>query len=194
MSADEDINAILHKLGAGVTGSSQLMETLYAELRAMADQLMQGERGEHTLQATALVHEAFLRLVDAEKAGTRGRAHFLSAAAVTMRRVLVDHARAKRAAKRGGREDRHRITLRAIVDDHDENEAVETIDFEMLDEALQELSQVDERQAKLVEMRFFGGMTGQQIGDHLGISRNTVVRDLAFARAWLTCWMDRRES
>jgi RNA polymerase sigma factor (TIGR02999 family) len=176
-----DFDQILGQIGAGERASSRLMELLYAELREMADRLMKRENGDHTLQPTALVHEAFLRLVNAEKVGEQGRLHFLDAAAVTMRRVLVDHARAVGAAKRGGVEHRRRITLRAIGD-HDGGKDVDILS---LNKALEELAELDERQGKIVELRFFGGMSGEQIAEHLGVSRNTIVRELTLARAWL---------
>jgi RNA polymerase sigma factor (TIGR02999 family) len=157
------------------------MELLYAELREMADRLMKRENGDHTLQPTALVHEAFLRLVNAEKVGEQGRLHFLDAAAVTMRRVLVDHARAVAAAKRGGGEHRQRITLGAVIEPGGGTD----VGILSLHTALEELSKLDERQGKIVELRFFGGMSGEQIAEHLGVSRNTVVRELTLARAWL---------
>lgn len=180
MTSDE-IHSILGQIGAGERASAKLMEALYTELRSMADRLMAAERGGHTLQPTALVHEAFLRLVDAEKAGEKGRLHFLDAAAVTMRRVLIDHARASGAERRGGYENRQRVTLGGVEDGAAETE----VDIVALDGALLELAAMNGRQARIVELRFFGGMSGEQIGEHLGISRSTVVRDLAFARAWL---------
>ncbi|MCR9246414.1 MAG: ECF-type sigma factor [bacterium] len=180
----DDFDQLLGPLGAGERASPQLMERLYVELRAMAERLMQRERGSHTLQPTALVHEAFLRLVNAEKVGEKGHLHFLDAAAVTMRRVLVDHARKAGAQKRGGgRWDR--VTLRGIAEDEPDEEAFDEVDIAALDAALAELGQLDERHAKIVELRFFGGMSGEQIAEHLEISRSTVVRDLAFSRAWL---------
>jgi len=176
-----DFNQILSQIGAGERASSKLMEMLYAELREMADRLMKRERGDHTLQPTALVHEAFLRLVNADKVGEQGQLHFLDAAAVTMRRVLVDHARTVGAEKRGGGEHRKRITLTAIG----EGDTSTDVDILTLHVALEELSELDERQAKIVELRFFGGMSGEQIAEHLDVSRNTIVRELTLAHAWL---------
>ncbi len=176
-----DFNSILSQLGAGERASAKLMGALYGELHAMANRMMRRERGSHTLQPTALVHEAFLRLVDAEKAGAQGHLHFLDAAAVTMRRVLVDYARAASAEKRGGADKGERVTVRALVDDQGGG----AVDIAALDEALSELAAFDERHARIVELRFFGGMSGDQIAEHLEISRSTVGRDLAFARAWL---------
>jgi len=179
--AHDHFNQILSQIGAGERASSKLMDLLYAELREMAGRLMKRERGDHTMQPTALVHEAFLRLVNTEKVGEQGQLHFLGAAAVTMRRVLVDHARAAGAAKRGGGVRRDRITLQAIG----RTDSDQDVDILTLHEALEELSALDERQAKIVELRFFGGMSGKQIAEHFDVSRNTVVRELTLARAWL---------
>jgi RNA polymerase sigma factor (TIGR02999 family) len=174
---DPDIE---HWLAHGEAGSAAVMERLYAELRRMAERLMRGERAHHTLQPTALVHEAFLRLADAQQAGQAGRLEFLQAAAVSMRRVLVDHARARNASKRGGGWER--ITLQGVALD---DEGGGDVDLQRLDELLVELESLDPRQARIVELRFFGDMTGQEIADVLGVSRPTVVRELAMARAWL---------
>jgi RNA polymerase sigma factor (TIGR02999 family) len=176
-----DFNQILSQIGAGERASSKLMDMLYAELREMAGRLMKRERGDHTMQPTALVHEAFLRLVNSEQVGKQGQLHFLDAAAVTMRRVLVDHARTVGAAKRGGGERRNRITLQAIG----ENDSNHDVDILTLHQALEELTELDERQGKIVELRFFGGMSGKQLAEHFGVSRNTIVRELTLARAWL---------
>ena len=185
----DDFNSILSQIGAGEKASPKLMETLYSELRAMANRLMNRERGSHTLQPTALVHEAFLRLVDAEKVGDKGHLHFLDAAAVTMRRVLIDHARASKAERRGGGEIRKRVTLAGVLDDAPSDD----VDIAALDEALQQLAAFNERHAKIVELRFFGGMSGEQIAAHLDISRSTVVRELTFSRAWLKRQMKQHE-
>ena len=175
----DDVTRFLTRMGAGEGPTPELMESLYAELHAMADRLMRGERGDHTLNPTALVHEAFLRLVDAEQAGARGRLYFLDAAAVTMRRVLVDHARRVGSGKRGG--SWRRVTLGGMESD----DPSANVDLLALHDALEQLEELDPRQVKLVELRFFAGMTGQEIADHQGLSRTTVVRELALARAWL---------
>ncbi len=161
------------------------MDLLYTELHAMAERIMRNERRSHTLQPTALVHEAFLRLVDAREASTRGHLYFLDAAAVTMRRVLVDHARAAKTDRRGGAELRHQVTLQGIIAEEPGANPGEDVDLTALDAALLELEQLSPRQAKIVELRFFAGMTGDQIADHMEISRSSVTRDLAFSRAWL---------
>ena len=165
--------------------TSDLMTFVYSELRKLAESMMRSERRHHTLQATALVHEAFLRLVDSRKVGEMGRLRFLEAAAVTMRRVLVDHARGRDAAKRGG--EWQRITLQGV--DVSDSET-EDIDLVQLDESLEKLAALDERQARIVELRFFAGLTGEEIAELLGISRPTVVRELAMARAWLRKELD----
>lgn len=190
---DDDFNTILNEIGASERANARLMDALYTELHGIAARLMKGERETHTLQATALVHEAFLRLVDSEKIGEKGHLHFLDAAAVTMRRVLVDHARAARAAKRGGTEKRERITLRAIMDDVPDG-AEEEVDFAALDKALEALGRFNSRHAKIVELRFFSGMSGEQIAELLGITRSTVVRNLAFSRAWLQQHISKQSS
>jgi len=182
---NSEFDLILSQIGGGETASPRLMELLYAELHAMAHHLMRQERGCHTLQPTALVHEAFLRLVDSNKVGNKGHLYFLDAAAATMRRVLVDHARTVKAQKRGGGARKQRITLRGIAAAHPDEDGPDDVDIAALDAALAELQQLDQRHARIVELRFFGGMSGDQIAEHLGISRRTVVRDLAFSNAWL---------
>jgi RNA polymerase sigma-70 factor (ECF subfamily) len=169
----------LNELGADKSATAEMMSGLYAQMRKIADGLMQGERASHTLQPTALVHEAFLRLVDSKNLASQGRLHFLGAAAVTMRRVLVDHARRSMADKRGG--GAARVELSGLEQD----DKSEEIDLVELQSVLEDLERLDARQAKIVELRFFGGMTGQEIAEHLGISRNTVVRELTLSRAWL---------
>jgi RNA polymerase sigma factor (TIGR02999 family) len=178
-SPSEDVTRLLAQIGAGEQPTAELMSALYTELRSIADGLMRGERGNHTLQPTALVNEAFLRLVDSEKIGTQGRLRFLDAAAVTMRRVLVDHARRVGAQKRGGGAER--VSLEGLQTE----ERADDIDLIALETALEKLGALDPRQAKIVELRFFSGMSGQEIAEHTGVSRNTVVRELTMARAWL---------
>jgi len=185
--ANGDFSRILNRMGAGEKASPRLMEELYTEMRAIAGHLMQAERATHTLQPTALVHEAFLRLVGSEKLGEQGQLHFLDAAAVTMRRVLVDHARAARAQKRGGGRQRESITLSKVGMEEEDDDQIDVL---ALHAALEELGELDRRQARIVELRFFGGMTGKQIADRIGVSRETVVRELALSRAWLRVRME----
>lgn len=168
--------------------TEELLEHTYGELRRIADRLMGGERAHHTLQPTALVHEAFLRLVDSSALGSiaggpQGRLDYLGVAAVAMRRILIDHARGRTSEKRGG--NWKRVTLMGLDGDPAGASAGEDVDLLKLDAALEKLAKLDPRQAKIVELRFFSGMTGQEIAEHLGISRNTVVRELTTSRAWL---------
>ncbi len=156
----------------------QLLPLLYAELRAIAERHMQRERAEHTLQPTALVHEAFLRLTAGFTIGFADRAHFLRAASVAMRRVLVDHARARNAAKRG---DALCVTLdEALVAAPDRS-----VDMLVLDDALTRLAAAEPRWAEVVELRFFAGLEVPEVAEALGTSTATVKRDWRFARAWL---------
>jgi RNA polymerase sigma-70 factor, ECF subfamily len=158
---------------AGLTG------LVYEELRGLAAAYIRRERTGHSLQPTALVHEAFLRLIDAEGVEVRDKRHFFAIAANTMRRVLVEHARARNAAKRGGGVQRVTLAgLQAPSPDAD-TEVV------ALDEALERLAQIDPRQARIVELRFFGGLTVEEVAESLGLSKRTVEGDWALARAWL---------
>ncbi len=177
---------LLAGIEAGRLPFSALMPVIYDELRAVADDLMRVERGDHTLQPTALVHEVFVRLAQGEAALGRGRREFLAVAAKAMRHMLVDHARGRRTDKRGGAW--QRITLGGVSSSDAE-------DLEVLDlhEALEELEQLDRRQAEIVEMCFFAGMSGQEIAEQLGVHRNTVVRELRMARAWLRRRMQQGE-
>ena len=160
--------------------SNGRLTDLYAELHRIARELMSRERSGHTLQATALVHEAFLRLDPARNLATKDQRELTEAAAVTMRRVLVDHARKSRAEKRGGQWSR--VTLQGLVH---ELATSEELDVLALEDALAEFEKLDPRAAKILELRFFGGLGGEEIADHLGVSRSTVVRELSLARAWL---------
>ena len=174
----DDVTRILSGLGSGATSLDELLPIVYAELRSTADRLMKGERDDHTLQPTALVNEAFVRLAVGEARFGSNRRHFLAIAARAMRNLLVDHARRRRTEKRGG--GREQVTLSGLADDRDTE--VELLD---LHAALEQLAELDERQARIVEMSFFAGMTGDEIAAELEIHRNTVVRELRMARAWL---------
>lgn len=158
-----------------------LAPVVYDELRALAKRYFpaKGAAGTATLQPTALVHEAFLRLIEQDTVDYQSRTHFLAAAAVAMRCVLVDHTRARGAAKRGG--GWCRITLDNAVALQPQHE----LDFSALDEALARLAQLKERAAKIVELRFFGGMSVEEAADYLGVSARTVKGDWRTARAWL---------
>ena len=159
---------------------AELMPLVYQELRRLAGHYMRGERVGHTLQATALVHEAFLRLVDQDQAGWQNRAHFIGVAAQLMRRILVDSARRRVAAKRGGTPitlDEGRLNAGASFG--------QTAEILAVDEVLARLSVLDPQQARLVELRYFGGLTVEEAAEAMGISPRTVKRDWALAKAWL---------
>lgn len=173
-----DITRLLLELGPdNPDAADRLVPLLYTELRALAQRHMRAERAGHTLQPTALVHEAFLRLVDQNRAQWQNRAHFLAVAARTMRRILVDHARRHGARKRDGGQ---RVTLHGDI-------ALEApaVDVLELDAALERLREVDERAQRVVELRFFGGLDVPGTAAVLGVSPATVKRDWRFARAWL---------
>lgn len=181
MPPDPETSEILVELAAGnAAAAAKLMPLVYDELRRLAASLLAAERPDHTLQATALVHEAYLRLVDQTKVDWKSRAHFRAVAAKTLRRVLVDHARAHAAEKRGrGRE---RVTLSESVALSSNDRAIDCLD---LDESLKELETLDPRQALIAERRFFGGMTVEEIAHVLDVSDTTVKNESRVALAWL---------
>ncbi|MBE0565539.1 MAG: sigma-70 family RNA polymerase sigma factor [Krumholzibacteria bacterium] len=156
----------------------QIFTAAYAELRGIAQRLMRGERANHTLDPTALVNEAYVRLVGDGAADFASRAHFFGIAVRAMRQVLIHHARAKHAEKRGG--DRQQVTLVSSA-------AVERprLDLLELEDALTRLSALDERMGRVVELRFFGGLTAEEVAVVLGISRKTVQEDWKVAKIWL---------
>jgi RNA polymerase sigma factor (TIGR02999 family) len=158
----------------------QLLELLRPELRRLAAHLMRRERAGHTLQPTVLVHEAFLELVDQPSVDWQGRAHFMGAAARVMRQILVDHARRRRAAKRGG-------GLRHVTLDErlDAGMPDRTLDVLALNQALEALAALDPRGAQVVELRVFGGLTADETARLLGVSKRTVDSDWSVARMWL---------
>ncbi len=159
--------------------AEQLLPIVYDQLRDIAARQMRGEAENNTLQPTALVHEAYLKLVDQSRVNWKGRTHFVAVAAQAMRRILVDHARHRQALKRGGAF--QRITL-------DERLAVEwqsDQDLLSLECALEKLSQLDQRQAQIVEMRFFGGLQIDEVAEALGMSKRSVEREWMMIRAWL---------
>jgi RNA polymerase sigma factor (TIGR02999 family) len=177
-----DLTRLLDAAAAGdPVAAAELLPLVYDELRRLAAARMGGEPPGHTLQPTALVHEAYLRLVGGGRPPDwTSRGHFFATAAEAMRRVLIDHARARRADKRGG--DRQRVPLDAVVA---WVEQAHRIDLLALDDALDRLKGMDPRQARVVELRFFGGCEVGEIADHLNVSLSTVEKDLRLARAWL---------
>lgn len=178
--APGEVTQILRELRQGNRGAQdRLIPLVYRELRRIAGAHLRREPDTHTLQPTALVHEAYMRLVDITQVDWQGRTHFFSVASTLMRRILVEHARANRTHKRGGGEDTLYVSDALLPSP---GRAPEIL---ALDDALNLLARLDERQAKIVEMRFFGGMTEQETGDVLGISVRTVKRDWRVAKAWL---------
>lgn len=157
----------------------QLVPLVYGELRRIAARYLRRERQAQTLQATALVNEAYLRLLKDQDLSFQNRAHFLGIAARSMRQILVEHARSRDAVKRGG--ERRRITL----DERVAAEGPADVDLLAVDEALERLAALDATQAKLVELRFFGGLTNEEAAEALGVSPATTKRVWAVARAWL---------
>ncbi len=175
----QEITTLLRELSAGNRETiDALVPHVYDELRKLAAHYLKSERKGHTLQPTAIVHEAFLKLIGQETEW-QNRNHFFAIAANLMRRILVDYARNHKAAKRGG--EIENISLEDafifVKDKPDEMIA--------LNDALEELAKIDERRSKVVEMRFFGGLNNEEIGEVLGIHSNTVLRDWNLARAWL---------
>jgi RNA polymerase sigma factor (TIGR02999 family) len=158
----------------------QLFAAVYPQLRQIAARFLQHERGDHTLDPTALVNELALRLLGSEPIAYNDRTHFFALAAQMMRRILIDHARARVAGKRGGAQ--QRVNLSSV---EEWQPAPQSEDMLILDEALSKLEQADGRAAKVVELRFFGGLREQEIADVLGVSVITVKRDWKVARAWL---------
>ena len=176
-----EVTTLLQRASAGdEQARSALFDVLYDELRKLAEAAMRHERPGHTLQPTALVHETYVRLAD-DGGRFENRSHFFGVAASAMRRVLVDHARARRAQKRGGGD------ARVVVDDLDSlpDMPTGTIDLVALDEALLRLSGLDPRQGRVVELRFFGGLSVEETAAVLDLSPRTVKRDWQMARAWL---------
>jgi RNA polymerase sigma-70 factor (ECF subfamily) len=156
-----------------------LMPVVYDELRRQASRYLRRERVGHTLQTTALIHEAYLRLIDQKNVHWQNRAHFYGIAAQMMRRILVDHARTKKRAKRGGSDVRISLTDATL------KSPGQNFDIEALDEALERLAAIDAQQSRIVEMRFFSGLTVEETAEVLGISPATVKRDWSLAKAWL---------
>jgi RNA polymerase sigma factor (TIGR02999 family) len=176
----EDITQLLMAWGEGDKKAlDRLMPFVYSELRRLAGAYMRRQRSDHTLQTTALVNEAYMRLIDSSQIRWQDRNHFFAMSARMMRRILVDFARTKNAQKRGGGE--HLVTF------DEELPVAEAKETELLalDQALSRLAELDERQSKIVEMKYFGGLTEEEIADVLEVSARTVRRDWSVARAWL---------
>ena len=174
------VSGLLRAWGRGdVEARDKLMPLVYAELRRRAAAYLNRERKDHTLQPTALVHEAYLRLIGQDRVVWQNRAHFYGVAAQTMRRILVDHARGHRRDKRFG------AVARVALDDRIGVTQPRDCELLLLDRALDELAVLDRRQARIVELRYFGGLTEAEIASVLAVSRSTVTREWLIAKGWL---------
>ena len=183
MSSDRKITQTLADVSSGDhCAAAKLMPLVYAELRAVAGRHLRRERKNHTLQATAVVHEAYLKLVDQTRVDWKGKAHFMAVAAEVIRRILVDHARKRGAAKRGGSAARITLSIEDMVATSDSDSDLDLI---AVDDALSELAELNERQARVVELRFFGGLSVEETAYALGVSERTVKGDWRVAKAWL---------
>lgn len=181
MADKPDITLLLQKINADSSESlDRLLPIVYDQLRAIAGNQMKQERRDHTLSPTALVHEAYLKLIDQQRVTWQNRAHFFAISAQIMRRILINHAEKKSAAKRGG--DQIRVTLSEHSDPGSDSKIEDLLS---LNEALNRLAKLDETQAKIVEMRYFGGLTNPEIAEVLKVSESTVQRSWSVARAWL---------
>ncbi len=186
MSEAKPITILLEQAKLGNPSASQkLWETVYGEIRAIAQQAIDREYGPVTVQATELAHEAFIRLSGGNVQEIQSRNHLLATVAKAIRQLLVDRARARKADKRGGK------FARVLLDDIIEKTAASTLDLLDLDQAMTQLAMEDPRHAQLVELRFFGGMTLEEAADQLGISRRTAAGDWALAKAWLRRFLEK---
>jgi len=187
-SSPQPVSALLIKWRAGDQEALQaLIPLVYQELRRIAQHHLQQERLDHTLQSTALVHEAYLRLMKQGPAEVANRAHFLAVASRLMRQILVDHARGHRAAKRGG-------GIKLELNDAMGAQNPQNMDLVVLDDALNELAKLDPQQTRIVELRFFGGLSIEETAEIVGVSPTTVKREWATARAWLRREVRRAET
>lgn len=178
-SKTQEVTRLLNSLHAGnKQAADELIPLVYSEMRKLAAHYLKSEREGHTLQPTALVHEAFLKLVEQETEW-QNRNHFFAMAANLMRRILVDYARSYKAEKRGGIADKVSLEDAFVFVKEKPSEML------ALDEALEELAKIDPRRAKVVELKFFGGLNHEEIAEVLGVHSNTVLRDWNLARAWL---------
>jgi RNA polymerase sigma factor (TIGR02999 family) len=174
------VSRLLKAWGSGdLQARDDLVPVVYRELQRRAGAYLRRERPDHTLQPTALVHEAFMRLMEQERVAWQNRAHFFALAAQMMRRILIDHAREHQAAKRPG------AGVKVMLDDRIGAAHPRECDFIALDQALDELTRLDPREGQIAELRYFGGLSEQEVGEVLSISRATVTREWQTARAWL---------
>ena len=190
MTDSQSVTELLNNVKQGDRGSlDHLVPVIYAELRRIASGCLRRERPGHTLQPTALVHEAYIRLIDQNQPDYQNRAHFFGIAAQVMRQVLVDHARTRNAAKRGGGVEKLPLDLKKVSISSERPEQLLA-----LDDSLQALAVFDPQKARLVEMRFFGGLTAEESADVLDLPVQTVRRELRVAQAWLKRELDRSAS
>jgi len=184
-----DVTQLLVNWSNGDQGAAEaLMPLVYGELRRLAGSYLRRERADHTLQSTALVHEAFIRLVDQREVHWKSRAHFYGIAAQMIRRILVDHARNRQAGKRGSG------AIKLSLDDAHDLLIPQELNVLRLDDALNELAALDERQSRVVELRFFTGLSLEETAEVMKLSTATVKREWSSARAWLFREMTRSES
>jgi RNA polymerase sigma factor (TIGR02999 family) len=182
---ERDITELIAEVRRGNDAAAEnLFRRVYNELRRLAGYYMRNERPDHTLQPTALVHEAYLRLIDQRELPGESRAHFFGVAANVMRRILIDHARAHRADKRGGRD------VKVPLDDASAMAVDDPQSLLDIDRALERLAALDPRQARVVELRFFGGLSVEETAEILGVVPRTVDRDWRIARGWLRRQLD----
>jgi RNA polymerase sigma-70 factor, ECF subfamily len=180
MSDDHDITRLLSELSGGdPQAASKLIPVVYDELRHLAAGYMRRERPDHTLQPTALVHEAYVKLLAQRSVDWQGRAHFFGVAAQLMRRILIDHARGHLRQKRGGEHQKVSLDEALVFSEQQSGEIL------AVDESLKRLQKIDPRQARVVELRFFGGLNIEETAEVLKVSAKTVKRDWSVARAWL---------
>jgi len=185
-SSGYTVTQLLTRWGDGDAAAREtLVPLLYPELRRLARKCLSSQRSDHTLQPTALVHEAYLRLADQEKMRLENRAHFLAVITRIMRQILVDHARRRNAAKRDG-------GVKLVLDEAMPAGPIREVSFVVLDDALKKLSELDSRQAQIVELRFFGGLSIEETAAALDISGTTVKREWMTARLWLQKQLARR--
>lgn len=186
-TSSQSVSLLLQRWSGGDNEAlNELIPLVYAELRRMARRYMRRQVGGHTLQTTALINEAFLRLVGQNETQWENRAHFFGVAAQAMRHILVDYARTRNVAKRGGGVQQVQLDQALTISpEHD-------ADLVALDDALNELAKLDQRRCLVVELRFFGGLTEEEIGTVLKVSTRTVRNDWSFARAWLLRELDRK--
>jgi RNA polymerase sigma-70 factor (ECF subfamily) len=178
--SSSDVTVLLAELQKGdPDAASKLIQLVYNELRRLAGHYMRQERPDHTLQATALVHEAYLKLINQRSVDWQGKAHFFGIAAQLMRRILIDHARGHLREKRGGAQQALPLDEMLVFSPEQSRELIN------LDEALERLAKLDARQSRIVELRFFGGLSNEETAEFLGISSKTVKRDWTLAKAWL---------